>query len=293
MSAGVKKRRGDRRDGRRLRSLDPYYGLMPFLMKSRNDAFNFFSDSFEITEIDNYLREKRLAGSQGLGILHLFLAAYVRVVCRYPALNRFVSGQRIYSRENVEFVMSIKKELSASAGETSIKVSFKPTDTLDDVYRKVNAEIDKVRGQSQSTSTDGAAKALIRLPRLLLKFVMFILCFLDYFDKMPRSLMEASPFHGSIIITDIGSIGLPPIYHHLYNFGNLPVFVSLGAKRKGQELMPDGSVERRKYLDYTVVLDERVCDGFYFSQAYRCLKSIMREPRQLDEPPAEIIPDVE
>jgi hypothetical protein len=285
-------RRGDRKDGRYLRSLDAYYRFMPMIMKSRNDAFNFFSDSFELTEIDKYLREKRLAGAPGLGILHLFLAAYVRVVCRYPALNRFVSGQRVYSRENIEFVMSVKKELSATAGETSIKVSFSPADTLDDVYRKINSEIDKVRNQSLNTNTDNAAESLIKLPRLLLKFVMFLLGVLDYFGKMPRSLMDASPFHGSIIITDIGSIGLPPIYHHLYNFGNLPVFVSLGAKRKTVEWTVDGQWTPRKYMDYTVVLDERICDGFYFSQAYRYLKSILRDPSQLDYPPEEIVADI-
>jgi hypothetical protein len=181
--------------------------------------------------------------------------------------------------------MSIKKEMSAMAGETSIKASFDRTDTLDDVYRKINIEIDKVRKQERSTSTDNAAESMMKLPRLLLKFVVFMLGVLDYFGKMPRSLMDASPFHGSIIITDIGSIGLPPIYHHLYNFGNLPIFVSLGAKRKSYELDEKGEVVKRKYLDYTFVLDERICDGFYFSQAYRCLRSILRDPRQLDEPP--------
>jgi hypothetical protein len=262
------------------------------IMRSRNDAFNFFSDSFEITEIDKFLREKRLAGAPGLGILHLFLAAYVRVVCRYPALNRFVSGQRIYARDNVEFVMSVKKELSAAAGETSIKVSFAPTDTLRDVYVKINAEIDKVRGNAQNTSTDNAAESLIKLPKLLLKFVVFTLGVLDYFGKLPKSLLEASPFHGSIIITDIGSIGLPPIFHHLYNFGNLPVFVSLGAKRKAIERTDGGEYEQRKYIDYTVVLDERICDGFYFSQAYRYLRSILRDPQQLDNPPEEVVADI-
>jgi hypothetical protein len=291
MDKAKKRRRGDRRDGKLLRKLDAYYRMMPFLMKSRNDAFNFFSDSFELTDIDKYLREKRLAGCPGLGILHLFLAAYVRVVCRYPALNRFVSGQRIYSRDNVEFVMSIKKQLSADAGETSIKVSFKPSDTLDDVYRKINTEIDLVRQHSEQTSTEGAANGLVNLPRLLLKFVIFMLGVLDYFDLMPKSLLNASPFHGSIIITDIGSIGLPPIYHHLYNFGNLPVFVSLGAKRKAYETGADGVVSERKYMDYAVVLDERICDGFYFSQAYRYLKSILRNPAQLESAPSEIVLD--
>jgi hypothetical protein len=286
----MKKRWKDRSDGRYIRSLDPYHKFPPFIMKSKNDACNYFQDKLEISAIDRYLRKRRTEdGMPGLGMLHLFTAAYLRMVSRYPAVNRFVSGQRVYARNNVELVMTIKTAMNIDAPETSIKVVLEVTDTISDVYRKINDCVDKVKNNEQ-TNTDDVAASLVKLPRLLLKFVVFILTVLDYFGKMPKSVVDASPFHGSIIITDLGSIGLPALYHHLYNFGNLPLFVCLGAKYKDYVATPEGVVEK-KFMDYTLVLDERVCDGFYFSQVYRNFKRLLRDPTQLDTPPETVVPD--
>ena len=284
---------GDRRDGRLLRTLDPYNALTPYIMKVRSDASNYLSDSVEVTEAERFLREKRAAGYPGIGLIHLFIAAYIRVVAQYPAINRFVSGQRIYARNNIEFVMTIKKELKTEAPETSIKVTFDVQESITDVYRKLNAEIDKFKNEGEATDTDDIAKTLFKLPRLILKFTVFLLNVLDYFGILPNSIIKASPFHGSVIVTDLGSISLPAIYHHLYNFGNLPVFVAFGVKRKTREIDKDGELVERKYVDYNFVLDERICDGFYFSQALKMFKSIMRNPGLTDIPPAAVVEDVD
>jgi len=293
MAETRKRRFGDRWDGRRVRTLDPYNALTPFIMKQRNDASNYFSGSTEVTEAERFLRLKRLNGYPGMGFLHLFIAAYVRVASQYPAVNRFVSGQRIYTRSNIEFVMTIKKEMRTDASETSIKVAFDPYDTIDDVYNKLNAAIEKVKKEGEDTSTDNVAKAFMKLPRLLIRLLIGILYFLDYFGKIPKSLIRASPFHGSVIITDLGSISLPPIYHHLYNFGNLPLFIAIGVKRKTYVLKPDGTVAERKYIDFQMVGDERVCDGFYFSQALKLFKSLLSKPQELEKPPEKVIEDID
>ena len=292
--AGKRKRRfGDRRDGRRLRTLPAYNELAPFIMKTKNDANNLMSGSIEITEAERYLRRKRLEGCKGLGLLHMFVAAYVRVVSQYPGVNRFVAGQRIYAANEIVYVMTIKKEMKTEADETSIKVVFDPRDTIYDVYSKLNAEIDKVKGGGEDTDTDDVAGALMKIPRLLLKFCVFFLGFLDYFGKIPKSLIDASPFHGSMIITDLGSVGLPAIYHHLYNFGNMPVFIAFGPKRKAAEVLADGSVATRKYIDYSVTMDERICDGFYMSQAFKLFRSLFESPQALETPPDTVVEDVD
>jgi len=290
---GRKKRLGDRRDGRRLRTLDPYNELAPYIMKVKSDASNYFVDSIDIAEIENFLRLKRQQGYHGIGIMHIFIATYLRTISQYPGLNRFISGQRIFARNNIEFVMTIKKEMKTSAGETSIKVTFDAGDTVFDVFSKINAEIDSIRGEGEVTDTDDVAKALMKLPRLILKFAVFVLTKMDYFGFLPKVLVKASPFHGSVVITDLGSIGLPAIYHHLYDFGNIPVFIAIGTKRKANETGLDGTVEQRKYIDYKFTLDERICDGFYFSQAFKLFKSIMRQPEILEKPPETVVEDVD
>ena len=288
-----KKRFGDRFDGRRLRTLPPYNALMPFLMKTRVGSSNSFNDSIEISETERFLREKRMHGYPGMGLLHLFIAAYIRVAAQYPAVNRFISGQRAYARHNIEFMMTVKKGMSINSPETSIRVIFDRRDTIGDVYDKLNTEIRKVKGEGDTTDTDVTARVLMKMPRMLLKFVVSFLTTMDYFGKMPKSILKASPFHASVVITDLGSIGLPPLYHHLYDFGNMPLFIALGAKRKVREINAEGKVVEKKYIDYKLVMDERICDGFYFSQVIKLFKSLVRKPYVLDKPPETVVEDID
>jgi hypothetical protein len=131
------------------------------------------------------------------------------------------------------------------------------------------------------------------IPSVLLKFVIWLLKLLDYFGLLPNFLLRISPFHGSMFITSMGSLGIPPIYHHLYDFGNLPVFISFGAKRRVNEVQSDGSVGRKKYIDFTVVTDERICDGFYYATALKYIKRLMMHPEQLDVPPEKVVRDID
>lgn len=288
-----KKKRGDIRDGRYLRSLDAYNKTTTFIMKTKNDATNYFLDSVDVTDIDRYLRRKRAEGYKGMGMLHLFLAAYVRTVSQRPAINRFISGQRIYARNNIEIIITVKKEMTIEGSETSLKLVFAPTDTIFDVYDKINRAVETVKGEGEDTNTDDVADALMKMPRLLMKFVMFNLNILDYFGKIPASLIAASPFHGSMVVTDLGSLGIPPVFHHLYNFGNVPVFMAFGAKTRKYELDKDGNVQERKYITYTVSSDERICDGFYFASAFKYMKRIMKDPEMLERPPEAVVEDVD
>ena len=292
MANGYKRRIGDRKEGRLLRSLDPITKLIPFIMKTRNDASNNFADSVEITEIDRWLRAKRAEGWKGIGMLHVFVAAYVRAVAARPAINRFVSGQRIYARNNIEVVMAVKRSLTADGSETTIKVELEPTDTVFDVYRKMSRVIDEVKADEGGNNTEHVAEAFTKLPRILLRMLIALISLLDYFGLVPKALLGASPFHGSMIITDLGSLGIPPIYHHLYNFGNLPVFIAVGSKRRARELDKEGNPVERKYMDYTVVTDERICNGQYYSTAFKHLKYYLRKPELLENAPETVEEDV-
>ena len=287
-----KRRFGDRKEGRLLRSLEPFYKFTPYIMTKKNDAVNYFADSIEVTEIDRWLREKRAEGYKGMGMLHLFIAAYVRAISQCPGLNRFVSGQKIYARNNIEIVMAIKRTLTTDAPETTIKVVLEPTDTVFDVYRKFGAKIDEIKADDGENNTEQVARALGAMPGLLLKFVIWLISVFDYFGWLPMKLLDASPFHGSMIITDLGSLGIGPIYHHLYNFGNLPVFLAFGAKRRAVELDKNGLPVERKYIDYKAVMDERTVDGIYYAAAFKYLKYYLRNPAALEAAPAEVREDV-
>ena len=285
---------GDRPDGRKLRTLDPMQTVANYIMPNRVPASNFVRDTVEITPIERYIRQKRREGLTGFGITHVFLAAYVRCVAKYPAVNRFLSGQQVYSRDDdIQFCMVVKTEMATDASESIAKIHLKPTDTANDVYEKLNKAVSDIQGHALGSDFDKTAKVLSLIPGVLFKFTVWLLKLIDYFGLLPKFLLEVSPFHGSIFFTSMGSLGIPPIVHHLYDFGNLPVFIAFGCKYRKNEIQDDGTVISKKYVDYTVNTDERICDGFYFATVLKYLKRLMAHPERLDTPPEEVVHDIE
>ena len=286
---------GDRNDGRKIRTLAPMAQITAYFQVERNTCSNLFEESFEITHIDRYIRQKRREGLTDFGITHVLLAAYVRGIAKYPQLNRFINGQKVYSRgDDIQYCMVIKKEMSVDSPDTSIKVHLNPHDTAVDVYHKLNAAVESVKAtQELDSNLDSLIMALNLIPSVVLKFVVWLLKLLDYFGLLPKFLLELSPFHGSLFFTSMGSLGIPPIYHHLYDFGNLPVFSAFGCKRRALEVLEDGSVVQKKYIDVKFVLDERIVDGYYYATFFKYYRRLLAHPEVLDNPPEEVAKDID
>jgi hypothetical protein len=235
-----------------------------------------------------------ISGKEGFSMLHVILAAYVRAVAQYPYLNRFVSGQRIYHRHDIEVIMMVKRSMSLDAPETAVKVIFSPSDTIYDVYEKFYAAVSFVNdGDGSATGTDKVSGFFRKFPRLLFRWTVRLIGALDYWGMCPKALMDALPFWGSMIITSMGSLGIKPIYHHLYNFGNLPIFVSYGTKRRVSEIDRKGNVVTKKVIDMKVVTDERICDGFEYATAFKYWRKLIENPQLLVDPPEVVNEDID
>ena len=285
---------GDRKDGRRLRTIDGMNAVGVYIMPNRNGASNNIASKIEITNMERYIHEKRAQGMKNFGITHVFLAAYVRCVAKYPGCNRFISGQRVFQRDDdIQFTMTMKKEMTTDGDETMIKLHLTPRDTSREVYEKFNAAYEEVKNTPLDSSFDQVAGALASLPGLVLKFTVWFLKTLDYFGKLPRFLLEVSPFHASVIFTSMGSLGIPPINHHLYDFGNLPVFVAFGKKYRKRELDSEGNPVTRRYVDFVMNTDERTVDGFYYATVLKYFMKLLRNPKVLDTPPEEVVRDID
>lgn len=286
-----KRRFGDRKEGRRIRTLPAMTQITSFIMKTRNDSMNMFEDVIDITNVEKYLDQKHEEGYTDMAMLHVILAAYVRIVAERPGINRFIAGQRIFARKNIECVMTIKKEMSLESPDTCIKVEFDPRDNIYNVYKKFRREVNNAL--SDDTDFDNTAGALVKLPRFILRSAVGLLNWLDYRGWLPKALLKVSPFHGSMIITSMGSLGIPAIYHHLYNFGTLPVFISYGNIFTADAIKRDGTRERHHFVTLKVVTDERICDGYYYASAFKRLKRYMLHPEVLDNSPEKVVEDVD
>lgn len=289
--AKKEKKAKKQKEFRRVKTISPMSMIVPYIMKNRVGAQNMISDKINVHKLDQYIKEKQEAGFKNITYMHVIIAAYVRLCSQRPAINRFIRGQRVYTRRNVEVSLVIKKEMTLEAPDTVIKVTFPPESTVDDVYNELDRVVNEYR-DNPGGDFDDTAKILSYIPGPLLTFAVGFLRFMDYFGLIPSFLTGVSPFHCSYFITSMGSLGIPSIFHHLYDFGTCPVFCSFGTKQRAYEVNADGSVAQKKYIDLSFVLDERICDGYYFASSLRMLKGFFKNPWVLNDPPKEIIPDI-
>lgn len=286
----IKRRWGDRKDGWRLRHTQSFFAVMPHFMKHRNDAMVFFDECIEVEELEKYVRRMRKEKDMpDFSMYHLIIAAALRMFALRPCLNRFIMNGKTYARNNLSVSMTVKKTLSVTEPDSVIKPYFEKTDTVFDVYRKIHETMEKeVRGENSENDADVAAGILNRCPAFLVRaFVNFII-FMDHRNLMTNFINKLSPFHTSFYVTDVGSLGIGPVYHHIYNFGTTSIFLAMGKKQMTVFTRPDGTTEVKRAIQIRFVLDERICDGQYFADAIRSFRKLLKKPQLLETPPDEI-----
>ncbi len=281
-----------RKEGRRIKSGTAMDAVAAFIMPNRNGASNQFAATVNIKKCEELIRQKRAEGMKSFGMIHILMAAYTRMISELPGVNRFIRGQRLYARNGIEICMAIKKELSLNAPETVVKLYAEPTDSAVDIYEKLTKELEVNKQEGDHNAMDTAIKVLVSFPGILLKFTVWLLKTMDYFGLLPRFLTKLSPFHGTLFITNMGSLGMPPIFHHLYDFGTLPVFIALGKKRTEYTINQDGETVSNRVIDFNVVCDERICDGHYYARAFKRLKRLLEDPECLMEAPESVTEDI-
>lgn len=286
------KKRWDRDDGWLIEPKDPVLALVPFVMRFRHDSQNQFEDKIPVEPLEKFVR----AHSEeipGLTIMYVIMAAMLRLLSQRPCLNRFVVYNKIYARSNIMFSLTIKRGVEDKGEDALIKPEFEPTDTLADVVRKVKFELDASKPTDAENSTDKVARTLAKIPTGIKRTAVRFLMSLDNNGHLPKAIQKASPWHTSAFFTNVGSLGIEAIYHHLYDFGTCSVFVALGKKIKVAAPDEEGNPVITRMLGLKFNVDERICDGHYYALSMRYLRKILTNPEQLLTPPKSVIYDDE
>lgn len=267
-----------RADGKRIKNADPMYTVAAYIMNKRVDAMNMTTIDIPVEPIKEYINEKR---KEGISISHMavVLAAYVRTLSEFPELNRFVVNKKIYQRNEIAVGMVVLKAGQIDHGTMS-KMYFKEDNTIFDVNNIINDYVTTNREAPDDNGTEKMIKFLLSIPGIL-PLGVGLFKFLDKHGLLPKSIIDMSPFHMSLGITNLASIRTNHIYHHCYEFGTTSVFIAMGntrevPKRKGNEIVFE------KCMPLGVTMDERIASGSYFSLAFRKMRQYLRNPKLLE-----------
>lgn len=283
----MKRRIGDRYDGYKLRNVDTFFLLIPYIMKKRDDSQIFFEDVADVDLLDAFIR-KHQEDIPGLKLYHIFIATLVRLFALRPRINRFVCGSKIYARKEIAISMSIKRSMTDDGEETNIKPIFAPESTLKDIVDIVNEQVNMNKETNSENDTDKFAKVVGHMPTWLIKAVVNTLMWMDRKGLMSKKIIDFSPFHCSGYLTNMGSLGIKAVYHHLYNFGTTSVFLAMGKKEYQYQGSDEGELIKKRIISLKMVVDERICDGYYYASTMRLFSKILQNPEVLLMPPEEI-----
>ena len=272
---------GFRPDGKKVKGLDPIFRVIPNVMLDRDDSQVFFKQDIPLKNLDEYIDKKMQEGIR-FSYMDIIYAAIVRIIKERPHLNRFAMHGTLYERNEIYVTLAIKKGLEDNSPETAVKIQFTGDENIFEVRELLQKEIEKNKNLSQENNTDKLAGALSLIPDFLLRWAVKFLWFLDKHGLMPKAIINASPFHTSAFLTNVGSLGIDSIYHHLYNFGTTSMFFSMGKKKKSY-IYEDDEIQQEKCITIAFVGDERICDGYYYASSFKQLSKYLRKPELLEK----------
>lgn len=267
-----------RADGIRVRNEVPMYYLIPRFLTHRYDAMNMITLDIPVDPMRKYMNEKRREG-RPVSHLALIITAYLRTVGEYPAMNRFVVNKRIYQHN--DFTVSMVVLRPGTDNDTMSKIHLDFTATVFDVQRKIDEYVSENRKDNNENGLDKLMNFLVRQDWLM-NLATGLFRWADRHNMLPKSIIEISPFHASLLVSNLGSIRTNHIYHHVYEFGTTSVAVTMGNMRDIPKGGPGNTVSVTRCLPLGVVMDERICNGHYFAQAFGRVKEYLMDPGLLE-----------
>lgn len=272
---------GHRSDGRKIKNIPPFFKVIPSVMPTRNDSQVYFKQDIVLNGMDEYIAKKAEEGIK-ISYMDIIYATVVRIIAERPALNRFAMNGRLYARDGIYVSLAIKKSLSDNGQETTLKIRYNGTENILEIKNKLENTIKQNKDTATSNNTDNLAGALSKTPTVVVKFAVNLFRFLDKHGLLPRNIINASPFHTSVFLTNVGSLGIDTIYHHLYNFGTTSMFFAMGKKKKSY-IYEDDEIKKEKCITIAFVGDERICDGYYYASSFRAFIRYLNHPELLEE----------
>ncbi len=266
-----------RPDGKYVKNLPLTRRIMPFIMKGRVESTVYFEQNIDAEKAWKFLEKFRQDTGLQATILHLIIWAGGQILNERPKLNRFVAGKRIYQRNGIWVSFSAKKKMSENSPLVVIKREIDPGWTFNELVTKLRDSI--VKGKSDKPSpTDKELSLVFKFPAMVVGLFSRLMMKLDHFGLVPGFALREDPMYASVIIANLGSIGLDAAYHHLYEYGNIPIFITVGKKEDRVTVAKDGSVTVRPILTLRFSFDERIADGFYCLRALNRFRQILEDP---------------
>lgn len=238
---------------------------------------------YGILEVDagpalQYLEELSKETGLKLTLTHFIGAVIGRTFHQHPHLNCILRWGRIYPRKSVDVFFQVASD---TQGEdlSGMVVRGAEKKSVVDIAREMGAKVKTIKtGVDKDYSRMKGLMGI--LPGFMVGWVMTLSGHFLYALNLWTPLMGAPrDSFGSIMITNIGSLGMDLAFAPLVPYSRVPVLIAMG-KAQDAPVVKDGQVVVAKRLKLCVTFDHRLIDGMHGSKMARAVERIFSSPRQ-------------
>ncbi len=282
---------GDRFDAKYLKDIDSMHFIMPFMYPDRCDNQAFFSFQIDLTNLEDYIKEKNKDNPDyKYNMYQCIVTAVLKTVTLRSKLSMFIHDRKMYKRNEVSAAFTVKQEFADDGGEVLCFIHAKPEWTIDDVHNEMRRQLLKLKSKGYRDESSGFMDKFNKIPKFISRPALRFVCWLEKHSWIPKALIETDPYHSSVVLANLGSIGLPEGYHHLTNWGTTSMFLVVGQSGR-MPFFENDKVEFRDGVKFGFTVDERIADGYYFSKSIKMMQLFLQQPELLDRPLNEKLSD--
>ncbi|MBQ8068760.1 MAG: 2-oxo acid dehydrogenase subunit E2 [Solobacterium sp.] len=282
---------GDRFDATYLKDVDSMHFIMPFMYPDRCDNQAFFTFKIDLTNLNAYLAKKNADNPEyKYNMFQCVVAAALKTIFLRSKLSIFIHNRKMYRRNEVSAAFTVKQEFADNGGEVLAFLHAKPEWTIDDVHNEIHRQLLKLKTKGYADESTSIIDKLNKAPKWITRPLIGGICRLEKIGLIPPAMVETDPYHSSIVLANLGSIGLPNGYHHLTNWGTTSMFLLIGTIGR-LPFYENDSVTFRDGVEIGFTVDERIADGFYFARSIKMLQLFLQQPELLERPMNEKLSD--
>jgi pyruvate/2-oxoglutarate dehydrogenase complex dihydrolipoamide acyltransferase (E2) component len=277
----------NRPDGDVVEGQSPVRTIMPYLMRGRNESFILHDMALDVSRTLPWLKDFNAPRPEDerATLFQLYLWACARALHARPGLNRFVSGGRIYQRNEVSISFAAKKAMRDDAPIVTIKRVFPKDEPFDACIGRIRSFVREGRS-GKARAVDTEVNIATKLPGIVLKAGVHALRALDGLNLVPGAMLANDPMYASLFAANLGSVGIDDVAHHLYEYGTCSVFGVVGRVKKTVFVGEDDQPVVRDGLKIRWTFDERINDGLYCAASLGIARQVLEDPASVIGEPA-------
>lgn len=225
----------------------------------------------------DYLKRFREHTGQHVTISHMMAKAVAAALKRMPDANAILRWHRIYLRKDINVFFQV---VMTDEGEDKVDLSGATIEHCDQkdlatIVAEFQEKVERVR-QRSDPALEKTRNAFKVVPFWMMHRMLKLVSFLSYTLNLALPGMPKDPF-GSVMITNIGSLGLDTAYVPLVPYSRVPLLLAIGAV-KDVVVAEHGEIVVRKRMKVSATFDHRFIDGFHGAIMSKVLHTWFAEP---------------